>query len=991
AFEPEPSAEQPRDQGDRTSWELQIGTRWTAWAGAIVVVVAMGFFVKLAFDQGWWGGLPEWVKCLMTGGVGAVLIGLGELALRRVGRQAAVGLFSAGIGTLYLTAYATFRYFNLVNDSVAFVLMALTAMIGFAITYRGRMLSIGVLSVVAGCMTPMLLQPQTTFAASFPLFLTVLLGVPLALSAFVEKPFRPLRYVAMVGVGMIGLLWALDEGRQHWLLALSFMSLWWGMITAEALYAARREQSVIGNVFASILSTAWYVSVTCFVLERVGEQDQNWLGIFTVIIALMAGLTATLFCGGVNVLRQAPRRAIEKMGVALWGQVGVLAAVAIALQFNQYGRNDYGQTIGWLAIALACIEIGRRLPSRGVDVFGLIMGGLALLRVTFVDRDIAFLHAEIWGIEGSLTITRWTVLALAAIAATHAASWRFRFEPFEPWRRMPIILAGLGVLGWFAVCALQCLELTITGAWLAATLVLLALEQVGRLQRYLVLSMIGLIATAGKWLVVDAALGRIDPAWAPDQQTPLLNWQMGLAVAIAATGWWLSRKLSVRLRAERAESGDMSESHPWQIALIGAAVMLLIGASFEIDAAVAALDQTARELHWPVEQLRQLLFTALWTLGAVGVGGLAVALGTRAARGTFAGTRLIQQFAWGLLLVCGIKWLVFDTLAWAVDPAELTGTPWPLLNLQMLVGVMLAAGGVVLFIVTGVRGLAASQLKQGEAGAAWLQWTAWLPVAASVVVLWGLTFEVERIIGRYEATFETGVSLWPTPQLRLLWWTLLWAVGGVAMLLYGRLHSWRPMFTGGWVVLLMSGLTWLTADTVAFRMLNTATPCIAFANVQFVIGVLVAGLLAAAIRFMEQSRTADAPRGQFESQALTTGLTCIAAIGLWAVSLEIDRFFTPRPGGFENAAMARQMVLSIFWGCYGIGLVAVGFAKRVAVCRYAGLGLLSLTLGKVLIVDMSNVHNIYRVLSLLGVGLLLVGTSVAYSKLSSRLLAPRGG
>ena len=104
ASEPEQTAEQPRGESARTSWELQIGMRWMAWAGAIVVVVAMGFFVKLAIDQGWWGGLPEWVKCLMTGGVGAVLIGLGELALRRVGRQAAVGLFSAGIGTLRIAS-----------------------------------------------------------------------------------------------------------------------------------------------------------------------------------------------------------------------------------------------------------------------------------------------------------------------------------------------------------------------------------------------------------------------------------------------------------------------------------------------------------------------------------------------------------------------------------------------------------------------------------------------------------------------------------------------------------------------------------------------------------------------------------------------------------------------------------------------------------------------------------------------------------------------
>ena len=36
----------------------------------------------------------------------------GEIALRRIGRAASVGLLGAGLGTLYLDAYATFRFFH---------------------------------------------------------------------------------------------------------------------------------------------------------------------------------------------------------------------------------------------------------------------------------------------------------------------------------------------------------------------------------------------------------------------------------------------------------------------------------------------------------------------------------------------------------------------------------------------------------------------------------------------------------------------------------------------------------------------------------------------------------------------------------------------------------------------------------------------------------------------------------------------------------------
>ena len=86
----------------------------------------------------------------------------------------------------------------------------------------------------------------------------------------------------------------------------------------------------------------------------------------------------------------------------------------------------------------------------------------------------------------------------------------------------------------------------------------------------------------------------------------------------------------------------------------------------------------------------------------------------------------------------------------------------------------------------------------------------------------------------------------------------------------------------------------------------------------------------------------------------------------------------------QNAAMARQTALSIYWALYAIGLVALGFARRSAGCRYAGLALLGLALAKVLTVDMAEVRQVYRVLSFLAVGLLLVATSVGYAKLSPR-------
>jgi uncharacterized membrane protein len=86
--------------------------------------------------------------------------------------------------------------------------------------------------------------------------------------------------------------------------------------------------------------------------------------------------------------------------------------------------------------------------------------------------------------------------------------------------------------------------------------------------------------------------------------------------------------------------------------------------------------------------------------------------------------------------------------------------------------------------------------------------------------------------------------------------------------------------------------------------------------------------------------------------------------------------------------MARQTALSIYFGAYAIFLVAIGFWRRTPPLRYAGLALLAVALGKVLIVDLAHVQYVYRVLSLLATGLLFIATSIAYARLAKHLERP---
>ena len=83
-----------------------------------------------------------------------------------------------------------------------------------------------------------------------------------------------------------------------------------------------------------------------------------------------------------------------------------------------------------------------------------------------------------------------------------------------------------------------------------------------------------------------------------------------------------------------------------------------------------------------------------------------------------------------------------------------------------------------------------------------------------------------------------------------------------------------------------------------------------------------------------------------------------------------------------------QVGLSVLWTLYAAAVLAWGFLRRSAPLRYGALGLLGLTIFKVFVVDLASVKTLYRMLSflLLGVVLLLVG--LLYQKMSRERGAP---
>jgi uncharacterized membrane protein len=74
--------------------------------------------------------------------------------------------------------------------------------------------------------------------------------------------------------------------------------------------------------------------------------------------------------------------------------------------------------------------------------------------------------------------------------------------------------------------------------------------------------------------------------------------------------------------------------------------------------------------------------------------------------------------------------------------------------------------------------------------------------------------------------------------------------------------------------------------------------------------------------------------------------------------------------------------LSVLWTLYAASALAWGFIRSSPAVRYAALLLFGITVGKIFVFDLSAVKTVYRILSFLVLGVVLLGVSAAYQKVN---------
>jgi uncharacterized membrane protein len=226
----------------------------------------------------------------------------------------------------------------------------------------------------------------------------------------------------------------------------------------------------------------------------------------------------------------------------------------------------------------------------------------------------------------------------------------------------------------------------------------------------------------------------------------------------------------------------------------------------------------------------------------------------------------------------------------------------------------------------------------------------------------------------------------------------VWVHGAVLAAAFGAIAVARqfdgPAKPVGWAVL-ASGLLWLglvessrwlricgallLSISVAqlVRLIFTPAPVshLVLLNPRALATLFVVALMFALGRLYRRDAAADTWMGQFRAALLISANLLALAL----ITTEIHAFWSARAPG-RSGFLALHVMTSLAWALYAVGLIVIGIRQRYAPVRYLAMAVLGVTILKVFLLDLAQLDQAYRVLSAIGLGVLLLIASFLYQR-----------
>ena len=345
--------------------ESIIGRRLLGWAAVSLILFAVAFFLKYAFDNRWIGELGR-VAIGISAGV--VMTVSGFRYYRRGWRVFSQILTGGGVVLLYVSVYAAFGYYHLTTKPTAFVylgiLVAETA--GLALLYNAP--AIAIMALVGGFLAPILLRSEHDQYTSFFGYIVALDIGALA----IRKNWKVLGSLAFAGTHL--LFWMWYDGHYHprklgAVLVFQTAVFLMFLLAYIGRQLMRRRSANVEDLGLLLINPFVYFATAYYLLD---PGHHEWMGVFAIAMALVYAAAVRFLLDRSATTR---RDSLAMIGIAL---TFVTLAIPIQLRSNWI-------TIGWAVEALVLLWAGIETRSRSLRATASALFALALFRLTFWD------------------------------------------------------------------------------------------------------------------------------------------------------------------------------------------------------------------------------------------------------------------------------------------------------------------------------------------------------------------------------------------------------------------------------------------------------------------------------------------------------------------------------------------------------------------------------------------------------------------------------
>jgi uncharacterized membrane protein len=1022
----------PEKEGDWIGrFEQRVGKRWMTWAGALILFLSAGFFVKLAIDSQWVSVRTRDVTGMVFG---IVLAAAGVRFTIKKMTALGQGLIGSGLAICYVSLYAAHGLHGWLGAPQAFGAMALVSALGITLAVLFDARPISILAMVGGFLTPAVVPAAAGRADVLFTYLLILDLSVLGVAFF--KQWRSLDVLAFAGTVVLFLSWF---GTHYQPAVMTPTMLWLGsfyllFMILPFVYHVRRKTPITVERFVMALANASGFCMMAYhiLADVLWSNRPHALG----AIVLGMGVAYAAFAVLCRLRLPADRRSL-------------LSFVALSVTFVtmsvplHFGLN--GVALCWAVEAPVLLYLGYRfryLPLRA--------GAFAMLMLTLGRFFLMHWPLHTFGFpifrNAEYGVALWTVLCMAAFACIHH------------WHRAQATALG-GMLKQAAAIAAGFLALVVTHAeivlwfwfmregsavphhypgWSGAIVVwamgAAAFVAVGIRTRSLIPRLAAYVSACIALVLVVMLYG----VTAPEGVRTLLNIRFAAscsAVLVLLAG---ATAMANRPTGDDAERRLLSPA----LAFAGYAALVLVNAEiFTYDTTyrgwcyavlvwtVGAAAFLSSGAHWRRIGLRLAgglaLFVAVvltvplyaaelpsgahafWNarfasvMGIVAVAfGYALLLSRRDDLSADELRSIHRKFVMAgllLLVLVSVEALMFRTfydavrfvvIAWSCGGLAFgaTGLLWksPSGRRAAWFTFGLALLGCVLLYGLGVDEPAAVFFNTSF-------FTALAPIAGlflCALLTHGLR---DRTGGGPSAGALFGVAVHLLLALmsleRFVWvpeyqaWlanAATWTAGAFALLLLGVVFKSRAARQAGRLALAPALLMSVTTYTF-----DNLPPSALFINGRF--AVTLAGVLAVATSAWLPTRWPE--RHSDDEPAIALPIYTVFGILMFALLSYEPWSYCMRTFASERAQYSAQMALTVVWSVFATALLSVGFLRKLRPLRLTALALFAVTALKLLFIDLAWLEQVYRIISFFVMGVLMIAASYLYHKVEKRLVA----